>query len=155
MFDQIHGLPVHALVLHAAVIFVPLLALGAIVYAVVPRLRPRIGWAVAILAVITPITCFVTRESGEKLYDRLVGSGMKGKPLDELNQHMNFGTHTFWWVLGLGIVTLVMLALTWGSRRLPMIASAAGSVVMVVLAVISGYYVYRTGDSGATVVWNP
>jgi peptidoglycan/LPS O-acetylase OafA/YrhL len=155
VFDQIHGLPVHALVLHAAVIFVPLLALGAIVYAVVPRLRPRIGWAVAILAVITPITCFVTRESGEKLYDRLVGNGMKGKPLDELNQHMNFGTHTFWWVLGLGIVTLVMLALTWGSRRLPMIASAAGSVVMVVLAVISGYYVYRTGDSGATVVWNP
>jgi uncharacterized membrane protein len=118
-------------------------------------LRPRIGWAVAILAVITPITCFVTRESGEKLYDRLVGNGMKGKPLDELNQHMNFGTHTFWWVLGLGIVTLVMLVLTWGSRRLPMIASAAGSVVMVVLAVISGYYVYRTGDSGATVVWNP
>jgi hypothetical protein len=48
-----------------------------------------------------------------------------------------------------------MLVLTWGSRSLPMIASAAGSVVMVVLAVIAGYYVYRTGDSGATVVWNP
>ncbi|MEV6843389.1 DUF2231 domain-containing protein [Actinoplanes sp. NPDC051411] len=153
MFDQINGLPVHVLVLHAAVVFVPLLALGAIVYAVVPRWRLRINWAVAILAVITPITCFVTKESGEKLYDRLVGSGMKGKPLDDLNKHMNFGTHTFWWVLALGVVTLVMLLLTWGSRSLPMIAGAAGSVVMVVLAVIAGYYVYRTGDSGATVVW--
>jgi uncharacterized membrane protein len=155
VFDQIHGLPVHALVLHAAVVFVPLLALGAIVYAVVPRWRPRIGWAVAILAVITPITCFVTKESGEKLYDRTVANGMKGHPLQLLNEHMSFGTRTFWWVLALGVVTLVMLVLTWGSRSLPMIASAAGSVVMVVLAVIAGYYVYRTGDSGATVVWNP
>jgi len=155
VFDQIHGLPVHALVLHAAVVFVPLLALGAIVYAVVPRWRPRINWAVAILAVITPITCFVTKESGEKLYDRTIKLGMKGKPLQELNKHMDFGTDTFWWVLALGVVTLVMLALTWNTRKLPMIASAAGSVVMVVLAVIAGYYVYRTGDSGATVVWNP
>ena len=155
MFDQIHGLPVHALVLHVAVVFVPLLALGAIVYAVAPRLRPRIGWAVAILAVVTPITCFVTKESGEKLYDRTIANGMKGKALDELNKHMSFGTDTFWWVLALGVVTLIMLVLTWGSRSLPMIASAAGSVVMVVLAVIAGYYVYRTGDSGATVVWNP
>src|SRR5262249_8087955 len=102
---------------------------------------------------ITPITCFVTKESGEKLYDRQVGNGMKGKPLDDLNKHMDFGTHTFWWVLALGVVTLVMVLLTWGTRSLPMIASAAGSVVMIVLAVLAGYYVYRTGDSGATVVW--
>jgi hypothetical protein len=26
-------------------------------------------------------------------------------------------------------------------------------VIMVALAAISGYYVYRTGDSGATAVW--
>ena len=45
MFDQINGLPVHVLVLHAAVVFVPLLALGAVVYALVPRWRPRMGWA--------------------------------------------------------------------------------------------------------------
>lgn len=155
MFDQIHGLPVHALVLHVAVVFVPLLALGAIVYAVVPGWRPRIGWAVALLAVLTPITCFVTRQSGQKLYQRVVGHGMRGKALDELNKHMSYGSRTFWWVLALGVVTLVMLALTWRARSLPMIASAAGSAVMVVLAVIASYYVYRTGDSGATVVWNP
>ena len=43
MFDQINGLPVHVLVLHAAVVFVPLLALGAIVYALVGPWRPKIG----------------------------------------------------------------------------------------------------------------
>ena len=155
MFDQINGLPVHVLVLHAAVVFVPLLALGAIAYAVVPRWRSRIGWAVIALSIVTPITCFVTKESGEKLYDRLVGQGLKGKPLDALNKHMGFGDHTFWWVLALGVVTLVMVILTSRASSLPMIASAAGSVVMIVLAVIAGYYVYRTGDSGATAVWKP
>ena len=57
--EVIHGLPVHALVLHVAVVFVPLLALGAIVYAVVPGWRPRIGWAVAILAVIALLAATV------------------------------------------------------------------------------------------------
>lgn len=155
MFDQINGLPVHALVLHFAVVFVPLLALGAIVYAVVPRWRPRIGWAVLALSIVAPITCFVTKQSGQKLYERVTAQGMRGHALVVLNKHMSFGTDTFWWVLALGVVTLVMVLLTWGSRSLPLIASAAGSVVMVVLAVIAGYYVYRTGDSGATVVWNP
>ena len=155
MFDQINGLPVHALVLHFAVVFVPLLALGAIAYAVIPGWRPRIGWAVVALAVIAPITCFVARQSGQQLYNRVVAQGMRGKALATLNKHMSFGSQTFWWVLGLGVVTLVMVLLTWRTGRLPMVVSAAGSVVMIVLAVISGYYVYRTGDSGATVVWNP
>jgi uncharacterized membrane protein len=155
MFDQINGLPVHALVLHFAVVFVPLLALGAIVYAVIPGWRPRIGWAVLALAVVAPITCYVTKESGQRLYQRVVAQGMKGKALETLNKHMNFGQDTFWWVLALGVVSLIMVVLTRRAGSLPMIASAAGSVVMVVLAVIAGYYVYRTGDSGATVVWNP
>ncbi len=59
MFDQINGLPVHALVVHAAVVFVPLLVLGAIAYAVVPRWRPRVGWAVVLLAIAAPAAVFV------------------------------------------------------------------------------------------------
>ena len=64
MFDQFNGLPVHALVLHAAVVFIPLLALGAVVYAVVPRWRSRTGWAALLLALVAPVCAFVTRESG-------------------------------------------------------------------------------------------
>jgi uncharacterized membrane protein len=153
VFDRINGLPVHALVLHVAVVFVPLLALGAIVYAVVPRWRPRIGWAVFLLAIITPVCTFVTRQSGQKLYDRVIGhSSPAGQAI--LNNHMHFGTLTFWFTLALGIVTLVMVVLT--LRRpgsLPRVADLGLAVVMVALAAISGYYVYRTGDSGAHAVW--
>ena len=79
MFDQINGLPVHALVIHAAVVFVPLLALGAVVYGLIPRWRPRIGWAVLLLAILAPATAFVAKESGEELRYRLLQQGLSGR----------------------------------------------------------------------------
>jgi uncharacterized membrane protein len=152
VFDQISGLPVHVLVLHFAVVLIPLLALGAIVYAVVPRWRARIGWAVVLLAIIAPICAFVTRESGEKFYDRVKASP-KGKEM--LDQHMHFGNYTMWFTIALGVVTLVMTIATLRrpDKRLPRVPDVALAVVMVALAAISGYYVFRTGDSGAHVVW--
>ena len=154
MFDQINGLPVHALIVHTAVVFVPLLAIGAIVYALVARLRPRIAWAVGLLAIITPICCFVSMESGEKLLDRLTAQGLKGKGLEILNDHMGFGRTTFWFVLALGVITLITVLLTARREtRLPGIANIGLAVVMIALAAVSGYYVFRTGDSGATAVW--
>jgi uncharacterized membrane protein len=152
VFDQISGLPVHVLILHVTVVFVPLLALGSIVYGVVPRWRPRIGWAVLLLSIVTPIVCFVTRESGVKLYDRVFPrSSPAGKTM--LNNHMHYGSITFWWVLALGIVALVTVLLTLRRNALPRVADVGLAVVMIVLAAISGYYVYKTGDSGAHVVW--
>jgi uncharacterized membrane protein len=154
VFDQINGLPVHALVLHAAVMFVPLLAICAIAYAVVPRFRPRLGWAVGLLAIAAPVTTFVAKESGEKLLDRLVAQGLKGRGAEILNDHMGFGTLTFWFSLALGVISLIMVFATGRqASSLPKVADVALSVVMVALAVVSGYYVFRTGDSGATAVW--
>jgi uncharacterized membrane protein len=152
LFDQINGLPVHALVLHAAVVFVPLLALGAIVYALVGPWRAKIGWAVLGLAVIAPVTTFVAKESGEKLYDRLIAQGLKGKGKEILDQHLGFGTRTFFFVLALGVVCLVMVLLTMRGS-LPKVGQIVLGVIAIGLAAASGYYVYRTGDSGATAVW--
>jgi uncharacterized membrane protein len=154
VFDQINGLPVHVLVIHAAVVFVPLLALGAIVYAVVPRWRSRIGWAVILLAIVAPIVTFVSMESGKKLYDRLIANGLKGTGKQMLDNHMGFGSLTFWFTLALGVVALVMAVLTVRKpRSLPRLAELGLAVITVALAAISGYYVFRTGDSGAHVVW--
>ncbi|MDT5033160.1 MAG: hypothetical protein QOC94_3331 [Actinoplanes sp.] len=149
MFDQISGLPVHVLVIHAAVVFVPLLALGAIVYAVLPRWRSQIGWAVISLAVIGPIVTFVSMESGKKLYNRQTPTFQK-----TLDAHLSYGTHTFWWVLGLGVGTLVMTIITLRKPgALPRVVEIGLAIIVIVLAVISGYYVYKTGDSGAHAVW--
>jgi uncharacterized membrane protein len=151
VFDQINGMPVHALVVHAAVVFVPLLALIAIVYAVVPRWRSKVGWAAFLLAIIAPAAAGVAKLSGAELYDRRVAAGMSGPPLEALDAHMDFGTRTFYFSLGLGIVTLIMVVLA--GRRLPRAAELGLAVIMVALAVVSSYYVFRTGDSGAQSVW--
>jgi uncharacterized membrane protein len=154
VFDQISGLPVHVLVLHAAVVLIPLLALGAVVYAVVPRWRSPTGWAVLLLAIVAPICAYVTRESGLKLYNRVVARGISPKGRVMLDQHMYFGTRTMWYSIALGAVTLVLVAATLRSRNsLPRLAGIGLAVITVALAAISGYYVFRTGDSGAHVVW--
>jgi uncharacterized membrane protein len=154
VFDQINGLPVHALVIHAAVVFVPLLALGAAVYGLVARWRPRIGWAVLLLAIIAPITAFVAKESGEELRDRLIAQGISGRGAEIIDDHMGFGTLTFWFTLALGVVTLIsVLATLRKPGSLPRAADLGLAVIMVALAAISGYYVFKTGDSGAMAVW--
>jgi uncharacterized membrane protein len=155
VFDQIGGLPVHVLVLHAAVVLIPLLAVGALVYAVVPRWRSRIGWAVLLLAIVAPVCAFVTRESGVKFYNRVIGRGVSAKGRELLDQHMYFGTRTMWFSIALGVVTLVMVVATLRLARmsLPRVADVGLAVITVALAAISGYYVFRTGDSGAHVVW--
>ena len=154
VFDQINGLPVHALVVHAAVVFVPLLAVGAIVYAVIPRWRPRIGWAVLLLSVAAPGAALVAMLSGNELQARLLDQGISGRGAEIISDHSGFGKLTFWFTLGLGVVSLIMVGAT--LRRtgsLPRAADVGLAVIMVALAAISGYYVFRTGDSGATAVW--
>ncbi|GIF10964.1 DUF2231 domain-containing protein [Actinoplanes teichomyceticus] len=153
MFDQVNGLPVHILVLHAAVVFVPLLGLGAVVYALVAPWRPRLGWAVALLAVVAPASTFVAKQSGSELYHRLLSHGLQGKGKQILDSHMDYGTTTLWFSLALGVVSLVLVALTSRGKSLPTIAQVAFAVVTVALAAGSGYYIFKTGDSGATAVW--
>jgi uncharacterized membrane protein len=155
VFDQINGLPVHALVLHAAIVFIPLLVLGAVVYAVVPRWRSRTGWAALLLAIVAPVCAFVARESGLKLYERVTARGVSAAGRRIIDSHMNFGTLTMWFTIALGVVTLVMVLATLRrpGNTLPRAADLGLAVIMVALAAISGYYVFRTGDSGATAVW--
>lgn len=155
MLDQVNGLPVHVLVLHAAVIFVPLLGLGAIVYGLVAAWRPKIGWAVALLAVTAPVAALITKLSGTEFYNRLLSENRvspKGKII--LDGHMENGTITFWLTLALGVISLILVVLTTRNpRALPRFADLGIALVLVVLAGLSGYYLYETGDSGATAVW--
>ncbi|MFI5493057.1 DUF2231 domain-containing protein [Actinoplanes sp. NPDC051859] len=155
MFDQINGLPVHALVIHAAVVFVPLLAVAAVVYAFVPRWRAKVGWATILLAVAAPVTAFVAKQSGAELHDRLVANGMSGPPLTKIEEHAGFGTMTFYFSLALAVATLILVFLTLrpAERSLPRVADLLLGVVMLALAAVSGYYVFKTGDTGAQAVW--
>jgi uncharacterized membrane protein len=155
VFKEIMGLPAHALIVHAAVIFVPLLVLFAVAYAVLPRLRARIGWAAAALAVIAPVATFFAMESGEELEAVLVAKQYSAEILDQVHEHQGYGESLFWYTLGLGVATGLLLLVT-SRRRKASLPSWLGLVlagIVVVLGVITAGYVYLTGDSGAQAVW--
>ncbi|MET9302332.1 MULTISPECIES: DUF2231 domain-containing protein [Micromonospora] len=157
MFREINGLPVHVLVIHAAVVLVPLLALLAVAYGVLPRWRPRLGWAVAALAVVTPIVAWVATESGEELEEALRAKGYPPDRLQQIHEHAEYGDTLFWFALGLGVVALLLVLSTSrfvAGRNLPRWLPIVLTVVVAVLAVFALVYVYLTGDSGAKMVWD-
>jgi uncharacterized membrane protein len=155
VFEEFKDLPLHPLVVHAAVVLIPLLVLGAVVYAVAPGLRSRIGWAVTGLAVAAPLAALLAKLSGEAFRQRLIdNNNIGGRVLERVNDHRSLGNITLWFTIALAVTTLLLLFIT--SRRAPAIPRwgvVAVGVIVVVLAAGSGYYVFWTGDYGARAVW--
>lgn len=161
MFDEIMGLPTHPLVVHAAVVFIPLLAVAAVVYTLVPRVRARIGWAAALLAIAGPAGAFLARESGQELQERLVAANYGQEILDKVSDHEGYGDLTFWFSLGLGAGTLLLVLVTNGltsgrgtAGGVPLWLTWVLGAAVIVLAGVTGVYVFLTGDSGADAVWS-
>src|SRR5262249_6629786 len=109
MFDEILGLPAHPLIIHAAVVFTPLLVLLGIAYVVLPRLRGKSDWALVVTAVAAPLAVFSARQSGEALEARLFKGGQIPQPVLD---HSSFANPLLFSTIGLGVVALVLVFLT-------------------------------------------
>lgn len=151
MFDEILGLPVHPLVVHAAVVLTPLLAVLAAAYALLPRTRPVLTWAVVGLAPIVPVSVFVARGSGNSLKEsRFASAG--GQLGERIAEHAGFSTPLLLVALALGVMSLALVYVSRGDR-FGRPAGLAVSALTVVLAAVALYYVVRAGHSGAVAVW--
>jgi uncharacterized membrane protein len=166
LFEQVLGLPAHPLLVHAAVVFVPLLVVGALVYALVPLWRVRVRWAVTLLALVGPLCATFAKLSGDAFRSRLLGRGASGPILDKITQHKSYGDATMWSAIALGAVVLVLVYLTSGRRPLDRDRRQDGGesrpamllyglliVITAGLALVNAFYVFKTGDSGARMVW--
>jgi hypothetical protein len=150
------GLPAHALMVHAAVVLVPLLALCGATFAVLPRWRSRIGWTTAGLAVAAPVAAFLAKESGEELEEVLVAKRYPAGILNQVLLHSAYGSQLFWWTVGLALVTGALLFVTKRPDRLPALPSwttTALVVLVVLVGAVTLYVTYLTGDTGARAVW--
>jgi hypothetical protein len=155
VFRQFMGLPLHPLAVHAAVVLIPLLALGSAGYAVLPRSRPRLGWVVWLLAVVTPITAIVARESGENLQHVLTEKHYSTTVLHQVAKHAGYADTLQLLSLGLGVATILLLLHVRAKRGafLPRWASPPLVGVVLALSGLNLIYAYLAGDSGARVVW--
>lgn len=98
-------MPLHPLVVHAVVVFVPLSALGAIAGAVSVWVRRRYGWLTTAFALVAAGSTFVAQQAGVALYESFP------RPTSEMTSHMEIAGGLLLWVVlllvGAAVVTVL------------------------------------------------
>ena len=155
---EIDGLPLHALVIHAAVVFVPLAGLFAILFAVLPKWRYLTRWPTAALTLIALGSVWIARISGMAL--------ATDRQLDQLaavQKHQDRGVQLSLLMILFAVVVAVAV---WGLSGPSGFASGRGGqvapvatldkvlpVVVVLAALLVLVWVFLTGDAGTRAVW--
>jgi hypothetical protein len=142
VFDTLLGLPVHAIVVHAAVVLVPLMAVLTVLVAVLPRWRPSGAWPVVAGNVVALGAVVVAQQSGEALQRRLPEN-------PQIADHAELGGSMTVFMVGL-LVASVLVALL--RRRSGALVMAVGALT-VVAAVAATAWVVVVGHTGASAVW--
>jgi hypothetical protein len=142
---EINGLPLHPLVIHAAVIFGPLAALAALVYVVVPSWRDRMRLPMVVMALIAGLSIVAAYITGNNFLD----SKPELEQLAQVQTHADRGTITLW--VTLAFVAVALTAGYFHERRGAV--RVAVSTVLAVAAVATLVMVVLTGDAGARAVW--
>lgn len=138
-------MPLHALVVHAAVVFGPLAALTALVYAALPRWRDRFRLPMVGLAVVGTLSVIAAYISGSDLLENNPALVQKRF----VPTHQERAELLLWLVLAFGPVAL---ATGWLHTRSGPLRTAA-QVLLGVLALAVLVQVVLVGDAGARAMW--
>jgi hypothetical protein len=150
--DTFNGLPLHVLVVHAAVIVTPVAALAALAL-VRPSWRARLRWPIAIVLGAAWLLVWLARASGEALQMAIKDQISVNKAaVSALDAHITFADKLNS-VLFVLVVVAVLFA--WLLPKLPHAAGTVGAVVIAVLAVLVIGLVAQTGEQGTRTAWNP
>lgn len=153
----IAGLPLHPLVVHAAVVLIPLSAVAAIAFAVSPRWRWLSRWPTAVMSVVVVALGFLATSSGEALQE--------SSPALEraVHEHAERGDALSWLLV---VFAAVVLVGAWSLSGSTALASGKGAwesripalekvmpLLLVLTSVAVLVLVVLVGDSGARAVW--
>jgi hypothetical protein len=154
VFGEFHGLPVHILVIHAVVVLVPLSGLLGVLF-VIPRTRQWARHPFALVTLATLVVTFVARQSGLHLMDNLDTRGGFGAAQALLGTHESRGKTLFLMMIGFAVIAVAAWALSRNPARFNGPIAIGVSVLVIAAAVITGWQVYRVGEIGSKMVWNP
>lgn len=141
--DLLFGLPLHPLVVHGAVVLVPLVAIAAIASVAVPRFFTRYSKAILVLAVIAQVSLFLAKGSGEPFEERL------GK---EVERHAELGEVAPLTFIPLLALIFIRWWLERSNNRNRAIRNAL-SILLIAASILALVYIFLTGHSGAESVW--
>ena len=145
LFGSVAGLPLHPLVIHASIVLIPLVAIGALVMSYLPSFSRRYGKLILFIALFAQLSLFlakVTGEAFEEILDKDMGNHA------ELGEIAPF-------------ITLPMVALIYLRWRLDRSGATVGSVwvrrltslALIVASLASLVVIVLVGHSGAESVW--
>lgn len=145
MLESVFDLPTHVLVVHVPVVLIPLVAAATVVVAMRSEWRSRYGLALLVATATALVATFVALKTGEE-FDELLEGQVK------TDDHQSYAETTIWYVAAwfvsvAGVVAAMRKA---AARRLVM----GITIVAVVLASMSTYWVVRTGHEGARLAWD-
>lgn len=154
---EINGLPAHPLVIHAAVVLIPLAAALAAIYAVVPRWRWSTRWPMVGLSLAALAAVVAAYFSGRDFLEHRPELEPIVQPHEERAEILLYLTIVF-----VAVVLLSAFALGGPSA----LASGRGArgrhahliewtlmVMLVIFAVSLILMTFQTGEAGARMVW--
>jgi hypothetical protein len=156
------GLPAHPLFVHVPVILIPVTVVAAIVFMARPEWLGRYGIALALASIVAMSSVFLAMQAGGALEGALHLKGEAAHLISEHSQAAHILAIVYTAFTGLLIVAFAALRISQGrptglaivDRPLaPPAVFATLRVLVVVLALVAGFFTFRTGDLGAKAVW--
>ncbi len=149
--DTLFGLPAHPLIVHAAVVLLPIAAIGLIVVALVPKARKHYAPVVFGLALVATVAVGLAQQSGESLQGQV-------KKTEQVEEHTEQGETVLPWAIALTVVSAAVAAEPYLRDRLGKVSPKLVAGVLISASVIVGvgatWTVIEVGHSGATSVWS-
>jgi hypothetical protein len=156
LLDSLFGLPGHPLVVHLAVVLVPIAAVGTLVIAFWGAARRRIGWIVVGLAFVAFVGCFLAKESGEALQNSVRHTEAVDAHVEMADGGTVAGLAVFVGAAGVMVVDLIVRQRTARSQSALPLQKQAPMIVgflAVLLALFGSVRIIQIGHSGAKATW--
>ena len=150
MPDDILGIPLHPLVVHATVVLVPLASLGTLVFTIIPRWRRLYGWLIVAVSLVALVLVPLTTRTGRRLRD---GLELGGPVLEKIQEHEQMGDRVIWAVAPMFVLNVVAMLMVRAGRSAREVTVVA--VVSSIAALAALVLVVLTGHLGSEAVWNP
>jgi uncharacterized membrane protein len=149
------GLPLHPLVVHLAVVLVPLAALALIATGWRESWRRVAALPVAVTAVVGATGAFLASQSGDSLQESMEAIARSAGTRVRFGDHPDYGQVAGILAMLFAVAAVGAWALPWWERthRVPTWFDRALYVIGVVLAVGAIVTMTIAGDTGARLVW--
>jgi uncharacterized membrane protein len=136
----ISGLPVHALIVHFAVVILPLAATALIALIYMPKIKSKYSFITTVGIVLGSAAVLVAKQSGEALAEKI------GTPI----KHADWATD-----LTIAAFILMVLTLIWyrsSKGRKSRVVTPLGHATVIAAVAVLGL-TFLTGHTGAQAVW--